>query len=104
MGTIFQLPIIESKKIASHLAELKRLGVRCIAAHAHTDQSLLDEADFRRDCCVVFGSEGSGVSPAVLAACDEAVAIPMPPEVDSLNVASAAAVFLYEANRQRKLK
>ena len=34
-------------------------------------------------------------------ACDEAAAIPMPATVDSLNVGSAAAVFLYEANRQR---
>jgi tRNA G18 (ribose-2'-O)-methylase SpoU len=37
----------------------------------------------------------------VLAACTDAVAVPMPAAVDSLNVASAAAVFLYEVNRQR---
>jgi tRNA G18 (ribose-2'-O)-methylase SpoU len=37
----------------------------------------------------------------VLATCDEAVAIPMANEVDSLNVSAAAAVFLYEVNRQR---
>mgnify|MGYP001329875840 CR=1 FL=1 len=54
-----------------------------------------------RSCCLVFGSEGHGLSPAALAACDDAAAIPMPPTVDSLNVGSAAAIFLYEANRQR---
>ena len=53
------------------------------------------------DCCIVFGSEGNGLSPQVLAACDEAVAIPMSGGVDSLNVSPAAAVFLYEAARQR---
>jgi tRNA G18 (ribose-2'-O)-methylase SpoU len=37
----------------------------------------------------------------VLAACDDAVLIPMANEVESLNVSAAAAVFLYEANRQR---
>jgi TrmH family RNA methyltransferase len=37
----------------------------------------------------------------VLEICDEQVAIPMAPQVDSLNVGSAAAVFLYEARRQR---
>jgi tRNA G18 (ribose-2'-O)-methylase SpoU len=37
----------------------------------------------------------------VRALCDEHVAIPMPATVDSLNVGSAAAVFLYEVNRQR---
>jgi TrmH family RNA methyltransferase len=54
-----------------------------------------------RDCCVVLGSEGIGISEPVLQACDRAVAIPMHNEVDSLNVGSAAAVFLYEAARQR---
>ena len=80
---------------------LRGRGVHCIAAHPHTDQRDLGQADFSRDSCIVFGSEGHGLSPQVLAACDEAVAIPMPPSVDSLNVASAAAVFLYEASRQR---
>jgi tRNA G18 (ribose-2'-O)-methylase SpoU len=42
------------------------------------------------------------VSADVLAACDESVAIPMKDGVDSLNVASASAVFLYETQRQRK--
>lgn len=104
MGTIFQLPIIESKNLAALIVELKRSGIRCIAAHAHTDQRVLDEADLQKDCCIIFGSEGNGISPAVLAESDESVAIPMPPDVDSLNVASAAAVFLYEANRQRNIR
>ena len=97
----------ESCGISSHyvtMRHLKRDGIRCIAAHAHTNQRVLDEADFTGDCCIVFGSEGHGISPAVLAECDDMVAIPMPPDVDSLNVASAAAAFLYEASRQRKLK
>jgi tRNA G18 (ribose-2'-O)-methylase SpoU len=49
----------------------------------------------------VLGSEGYGISPEVLAACDQAVAIPMARGVDSLNVVNAAAVFLYEVARQR---
>jgi TrmH family RNA methyltransferase len=61
----------------------------------------LSRADFTGDCCIVFGSEGQGLTPNVLAACDEAVAVPMAADVDSLNVGSAAAVFLYEASRQR---
>ena len=101
MGTVFQLPVIESTNLAGSLNEMRTLGIRCIAAHPRTDQKNLSIANFTRDCCVVFGSEGNGISPAVLAACDEAVAIPMAATVDSLNVASAAAVFLYEASRQR---
>ncbi|HXR49126.1 MAG TPA: RNA methyltransferase [Candidatus Limnocylindrales bacterium] len=119
MGTIFQLPVIEMAKLglrhrfktkphttqltlAECLKELRAHGIRCIAAHPHTDKKFLSQADLSGDCCLVFGSEGDGISPAVLAACDEAVAIPMPPTVDSLNVGAAAAVFLYEVARQRK--
>ena len=118
MGTIFLLPVIELAKLgqrhqfttkphdtkltlAECLKELRSRGVRCVAAHPHTDGKFLSRADFSGDCCIVFGSEGDGISPAVLESCDEAVAIPMPPTVDSLNVGAAAAVFLYEASRQR---
>ncbi|MGA2853113.1 MAG: RNA methyltransferase [Verrucomicrobiota bacterium] len=118
MGTIFQLPVIELAKLGQRhqftakphstkltlvecLKELRGRGVRCIAAHPHTDKNYLSKADFSGDCCIIFGSEGDGISRAVLDSCDEAVAIPMPPEVDSLNVGAAAAVFLYEAARQR---
>ncbi len=101
MGTIFQLPILESANLAELLRRLKSANLRCIAAHPHVEGRTLSQCDLRRDCCLVFGSEGYGISESVLAACDEAVAVPMPPGIDSLNVGSAAAVFLYEANRQR---
>jgi tRNA G18 (ribose-2'-O)-methylase SpoU len=110
MGTIFQLPTVELRpagrgaamqQLPEALRELRARGVRCLAAHPHTEKKFLWQADFRGDCCLVFGSEGNGLSPAVLAACDEAVAVPMADGVDSLNVAAAAAVFLYEAARQR---
>lgn len=103
MGTVFSLPIVETPDLLKCLSELKGRGVRCVAAHPHVEGRTLSDANFRSDCCVIFGSEGHGITPAVLALCDEAVAIPMPPTVDSLNVGSAAAVFLYEANRQREL-
>lgn len=118
MGTIFQIPVIELAKrgqrhqftdkphatdmtLAECLKELRARGIRCIAAHPHTDKRVLSQADFTGDCCIVFGSEGDGLSQTALELCDEAVAIPMPPTVDSLNVGAAAAVFLYEAARQR---
>jgi tRNA G18 (ribose-2'-O)-methylase SpoU len=118
MGTIFQLPVVEvgtarcavrssqrddpaQKTLAQTLCDLRARGVRCIAAHPHADGKTLSQADFSGDCCIVFGSEGHGISKTVLENCNEAVAIPMANEVDSLNVGAAAAVFLYEANRQR---
>ena len=84
------------------LTELRARGVRVLAAHLAAGARTIHDTDLAGDCCVVFGNEGAGVSPAVLAACDEPVLIPMSGDVDSLNVGSAAAVFLYEAARQRK--
>jgi len=102
MGTIFHLPVIESGSLTQNIRFLQARGMRVIAAHPHTEQHWLAESNLGSDCCLVFGNEGQGLSPQVLAACDEMVAIPMPASVDSLNVASASAVFLYEAQRQRR--
>jgi len=115
MGTIFQLPVFELAQanaailpgrprpatLSQVLLDLRKRGVRCLAAHPRANAKTLCQTDFSGDCCLVFGSEGYGLSAETLAACDEAVSIPMPPAVDSLNVGSAAAVFLYEVNRQR---
>ncbi|MEI7535117.1 MAG: RNA methyltransferase, partial [Verrucomicrobiae bacterium] len=101
MGALFKLPVLESTNLVQTLVELRAHGIRCIAAHPRPDGKTLSQADFTGDCCVVFGSEGHGISEKVLAACDEAVTIPMLNEVDSLNVSAAAAVIFYEVNRQR---
>lgn len=101
MGTIFKLPIVETTNLIAALGALREQKVRVIAADPHTGHRAIHNANFATDCCIVLGSEGIGLSREVLAACDEAVAIPMSNEVDSLNVGSAAAVFLYEAARQR---
>ena len=122
MGAIFKLPVLDltagradlpvslaarqrgpTKKttLVETLGELRANGIKCIAAHPRPDGKTLSQANFTGECCLVFGSEGHGISEKVLAACDEAVAIPMLNEVDSLNVSAAAAVFFYEVNRQR---
>lgn len=59
------------------------------------------ELDFQGPCAMVFGAEGTGIRPGVLAKCDERAAIPMRGKVGSLNVSAAAAVVLFEMVRQR---
>jgi tRNA G18 (ribose-2'-O)-methylase SpoU len=120
MGTLFDVPVVELAKLGQRhqftdkphdqhqtlvecLKYLRWNGVRCLAAHPQEDCHALWQADFAGDSCVVFGSEGTGISPQVLAVCDDSIAIPMAPGVDSLNVGAAAAVFLYEAIRQRMI-
>lgn len=102
MGTIFKLPIVETDSLARAVQAAKKANIHVVAAHPHTDRKCLPEAQLARDCMIVLGSEGAGISPEVLNVCDEAVAIPMRNEVDSLNVGGAGAVFLYEAFRQRR--
>jgi len=103
MGTIFKLPIVESTSLLESIQELKLAGIRVIAAHAHANERPVSEADFTRDCVVILGSEGHGISKEVLNLCDEQVVIRMKNDVDSLNVGTAGAIFLYEADRQREL-
>jgi len=101
MGTIFEQPLVKVRNLLATLAVLRARGVRCLAAHPRPGASRLATVDLRGDCCLVFGAEGPGLSAPVLAACDDAVEIPMPSHMNSLNVAVAAGVFLYEATRQR---
>jgi tRNA G18 (ribose-2'-O)-methylase SpoU len=101
MGTLFALPVVEAASLAGALGELRKRGVRCVAAHPRVPSRYLWQADLRENVCLVFGSEGHGISDRVLDACDDSVAIPMAGAVDSLNVAGAAAVFFAEAARQR---
>lgn len=101
MGTIFEQPVAQVENLVETLTMLRARGVRCLAAHPRPDAKKLSAVDLRGDCCLVFGAEGPGLTEAVLAACDDMVEIPMPSHMNSLNVASATAVFLYEATRQR---
>jgi tRNA G18 (ribose-2'-O)-methylase SpoU len=101
LGTIFNIPVFESENLAGTLRHLRAQMFYCIAAHPHSGGKTLPETNLAGDCCIVFGSEGHGISQQVLEACDQWAAIPMRPEIDSLNVGNAGAIFLYEANRQR---
>src|SRR6266481_9148676 len=71
MGTVFQLPIVESPDLLRCLSTLRERGIRLVAAHPHVEKRTLSDADFTRDCCIIFGSEGHGISESVLALCDD---------------------------------
>ncbi len=101
MGAVFSLPVVPCTNLAAQLRELQSAhDVRVIAAHP-SGNGRLAQADLKGNLCFVFGSEGNGVSKKVLEACTDRISIPMQQGVDSLNVASASAAFLFEAVRQR---
>jgi tRNA G18 (ribose-2'-O)-methylase SpoU len=101
MGAVFRMPYFCATSLADTLRELRAMGFHCVAAHPHVEGRTLWQAEFTGDTCLVLGAEGNGIRPEVLAACSDTVALPMLAGVDSLNVASAAAVFLAEVRRQR---
>jgi len=103
MGALFQQPVVQVGNLVETLSTLRARGVRCLAAHPRPNATPLSAVDWRGDSCLVFGAEGPGLTPAVVEACDEAVLIPMPSHMNSLNVAVATGVFLYEATKIRRL-
>src|SRR5579862_193512 len=84
MAAVFTLPIHHTRDLAGTLRELRVRGVRCVAAHPHAEGKTLYETSLDGPCCILFGSEGHGISEPVLSACDECTGIPMAAGVDSL--------------------
>jgi tRNA G18 (ribose-2'-O)-methylase SpoU len=102
LGTVFKIPIVHCENLVDTLTVLRNgHKFKIIAAHPHSKEQSIQSVNFTGHCCIIFGSEGDGISPKVLLACDITSAIPMQLGVDSLNVASANAIFLYEVLRQR---
>ena len=97
MGAHFGLRLIESLEEA----DLALLAVPLVATSSHGGAELPD-ADLPKPCAWVLGHEGQGVSPSLLARCALQVRIPQPGGEESLNVAAAAAVCLYESARRRQ--
>lgn len=80
-------------------ALLKKANLPLYGAALREDTADVREADLSR-CAIAVGSEGRGLSAAVLAACDRSLRIPMDTRCESLNAASAASVLLWEAARR----
>ena len=99
MGAIFRTPIWEVSADALP-GLLARSGLTLAATALRDDTVSLPDAELDRTA-VIIGSEGSGVSPALLAQCASTIRIPMESTCESLNAAAAAAVVLWELYRRR---
>ncbi len=97
MGAHFSLDVFDNVDLA---AVLPRLSGRLICTSGHAAKSIY-QADLRGPLAWVFGNEGAGVSAELSAAAAEQLRIPMPGKTESLNVAAAAAICLFEQVRQR---
>lgn len=88
--------------IASAITHLKGQGMQILATHLSARAVDFRAVDYTRPTCILFGQEKTGITAEALAMADQDIIIPMIGMVQSLNVSVAAALILYEAQRQRQ--
>lgn len=100
MGCVFQIPwtYIECREGENYIDRLKTLGFATAAMALEEDSVSVDDEELnsREKIAVVLGTEGEGLKPQTIKACDYTVCIPMANGVDSLNVAAASAVAFWQ--------
>jgi TrmH family RNA methyltransferase len=99
MGALFTVPVATAQSAAEFLAWAVARGVYVAATSARAGTSCWD-ATLRLPLALLLGSEGAGLPDDVLAAADVQIAIPMTGTAESLNLAVAAGVLLYEVRRR----
>jgi TrmH family RNA methyltransferase len=100
MGSAFRLPIWIGPTYEETISWCKANGILTVGSHLSADV-MHDQVDWKQPVALILGPESTGLSEAETEAADQAVRIPMQGEAESLNVAVAAGVLLYEAARQR---
>lgn len=100
MGSAFRLPVATTRSLPDTMQAARSAGLR-IFATVPRGGTLLARAALARPSAILLGGEGPGVQDELVSSADEGLTIPMRPPVESLNVATAAALILYEASRQR---
>lgn len=98
MGSIFYLPIIYDNDL-SFLKELKNKGFKLVATSLEESKDFFDE-DLSEKIILSVGNEGNGISDEIFHLADKKVKIPMPGGAESLNVAVATSIILFEKVRQ----
>ncbi|MGA2674989.1 MAG: RNA methyltransferase [Terracidiphilus sp.] len=98
-GSVFRLPLL-AVSAEECFARLLKAGVKIFATSVREAQPA-DRVDLAVPVALLIGNEGNGVSDDLAAQAHDAITIPCPGPVESLNASVAASVLLYEASRQR---
>ncbi len=99
-GALNIIPVCRVGSIRNTIKLLQAEGFQAVAATEKAAGNIYS-ADFKKPTAIIMGSEDAGISKEVLKLCDAQVAVPLKGKIESLNVAAAAAVMLYETVRQR---
>ena len=100
VGAVNYVPVIQSENLVTAAKAIKSLGFQLVGADGNTHQSAWTSA-LNSLTALVIGNEATGISPDLLAECDQRLRIPMQGHVTSLNAAVAAGILLYEIRRQQ---
>jgi len=92
-GSVFRFPVFTDQRPTSLIDDLKQAKVTVFATDV--DGQLFREADFTAPHAFLLGNEAFGIDPEVLKLADQTITIPMEDPVNSLNVAVAAGILLY---------
>jgi len=101
-GTGPRVSVRSHPDLVAAILSLKHEGFQIIAAHLTDSSEDYRAVDYTRPTALLLGSELRGISPDAVALADHHAGLPMRGLVTSLNVSVAAALFLYEAARQRE--
>jgi 23S rRNA (guanosine2251-2'-O)-methyltransferase len=102
-GAADRIPVVSVTNLARTLRALQELGVWIYGLDGAATQAI-HEIDFTGNVAIVMGGEGEGMRRLTREHCDGLVKIPMPGEMESLNVSVATGVALFEVVRQRGAK
>jgi len=100
-GSLFHVPVVRGVPVPEAVETLRARGMRVLATATDGDLSIY-EADLSGPTAVVFGNEAHGLDPEVRALADASIRVPIHGRAESLNLAAAAAVILFEAVRARE--
>jgi TrmH family RNA methyltransferase len=101
MGSIFHIPVICYENTEELMDLLKGRGFSIYASSLENSQ-IIYNSDFKGKIAIVIGNEANGIPQEHMMLCTHKIKIPMAGRAESLNAASAAAIIIYEAVRQRK--
>ena len=101
-GSIFSIPVVAEPDAAQMVTAFSAAGLQVLATTIDGEVSL-DEVDLSGPAAWLFGPESHGLPRELAAMATHRVHIPMPGSAESLNVASAAAICLYQSARARRM-
>ncbi len=101
MGALLRIPVMVEKDFSAAMGEIQQKGYTLYGAVVHGDTEPLNNVQFSKKSVILIGNEANGLTSGIIAACDRRVTIPMPGRAESLNASVAAAIFMWEAQKNK---